>query len=455
VTPILTPEEMAAVDAAAPEPVEVLIERAGAAVARAALGILGGTYGRRVLIVAGPGNNGADGRSAGRRLWRRGVRVEIIEPSELLPTSRRVDVDLVIDAAYGTGFRGSYDAPAVGEVPVLAVDIPSGIDGLTGVAGGRVLAAERTVTFAALKPGLLFDDGATCAGRVEVADIGLDVSGARAHLVTDADVVHRWPHRRRLEHKWSHAMWAIAGSPGMAGAAALVASSAARTAAGYVRLSSPGMETPHRAPLEAVGTPLARDEWDQEVLAGAERFGALVLGPGLGRHESVRRAVRAVATSCPIPVVIDGDGLAALAGATGLRLSDRVVLTPHDGEFEQLSGHRPGPDRLAAARALAAEWRATCLLKGPTTVVARPDGEVLVVTSGDARLATAGSGDVLSGMIGALLARGLEPHWAAALAAHLHGRAASRWPWPTGLVAGDLPSLIPGALAQLVVPAGS
>lgn len=454
-TPILTPEEMAAVDAEAPEPVEVLIERAGAAVARAALGMLGGTYGRRVLIIAGKGNNGADGRSAGRRLLQRGVRVEIVEPSATVLLSPRRDLDLVIDAAYGTGFRGRYDAPEVGGVPVLAVDIPSGIDGLTGVAGGRVLAAERTVTFAALKPGLLLEDGATRAGRVEVADIGLDVSGARAHLVTDADVALRWPRRSRSEHKWSHAVWAIAGSPGMAGAAGLVASSAARTAAGYVRVSSPGMETPHRAPLEAVGTPLARDEWDREVVADAERFGALVLGPGLGRHESVRRAVRAVASTCLIPMVIDGDGLAALTDATGLRLSDRVVLTPHDGEFEQLSGHRPGPDRLGAARALAAEWGATCLLKGPTTVIACPDGEVLVVTSGDAQLATAGSGDVLSGMIGALLARGLEPHWAAALAAHLHGRAASQWPWPTGLVAGDLPSLIPGALAQLGVPAGS
>ena len=155
--PIVTPAEMAAIDAAAPVPVAALVERAGAAVARAAVDLLGGTYGRRVAVIAGKGNNGADGRAAATRLQRRGVRCVVLEPDiAALP----VEVDLVIDAAYGTGLSRPYDFPAVPEgVPVLAVDIPSGVDGLTGARLGSPVAADRTITFAALKPGLLLEPG--------------------------------------------------------------------------------------------------------------------------------------------------------------------------------------------------------------------------------------------------------------------------------------------------------
>ena len=165
---------MGAIDAAAPEPVEVLIGRAGAAVARAVVDLLGGTYGRRVVVLAGKGNNGNDGRDAARRLRRRGMRVHVLDAADLpevLPAC-----DLVIDAAYGTGFRGEWTPPTA-PAPVLAVDIPSGVDGLTGQMPGGALTAARTVTFAALKPGLLLRPGADRAGQVDVADIGLDVSG--------------------------------------------------------------------------------------------------------------------------------------------------------------------------------------------------------------------------------------------------------------------------------------
>jgi len=188
--PIVTPEEMAAIDKAAPEPVEVLIERAGAAVARLAREMLGGTYGRTVNLIAGKGNNGNDGRTAARFLAERGVRVRTFDaadcPPELPPA------DLVIDAAYGTGFRGEWRAPRAGAAPVLAVDIPSGVDGRTGEAGRGVLVADRTVTFAALKQGLLLGAGRNLAGDVEVVDIGLDTSRARAHLVErDRPVANR------------------------------------------------------------------------------------------------------------------------------------------------------------------------------------------------------------------------------------------------------------------------
>jgi len=185
VIPIVTPEEMGAIDAAAPESVEVLIGRAGAAVARAVVDLLGGTYGRRVVVLAGKGNNGNDGRDAARRLRRRGMRVHVLDAADLpqaLPAC-----DLVIDAAFGTGFRGEWTPPTV-SAPVLAVDIPSGVDGLTGQMPGGALIAARTVTFAALKPGLLLPPGADRAGQVDVADIGLDVTGARTHVVEGADV---------------------------------------------------------------------------------------------------------------------------------------------------------------------------------------------------------------------------------------------------------------------------
>ncbi|HJR25745.1 MAG TPA: NAD(P)H-hydrate epimerase, partial [Acidimicrobiales bacterium] len=162
--PIVTPEEMAAVDAAAPEPVEVLVERAGAAVARAALELLGGAYGRRVVVLAGKGNNGADGRAAALRLARRGVRVTVVDA--LGAPSRLSDADLVIDAAYGTGFHGGHEAPEVGDAPVLAVDIQSGVSGDTGEVRGRALSAVLTVTFAALKPGLVLEPGRSLAGQV-------------------------------------------------------------------------------------------------------------------------------------------------------------------------------------------------------------------------------------------------------------------------------------------------
>lgn len=445
--PVVTPEEMAAIDAAAPEPVEVLIERAGAAVARAALDLLGGTYGRRVVVVAGKGNNGADGRSAARRLERRGVQVQVLDAAAL--PDRLPACDLVVDAAFGTGFRGEWQAPDPGGAPVLAVDIPSGVDGCTGEVGGRAMWAVHTVTFAALKPGLLLGDGRGLAGEVEVVDIGLDTSRARAHLVEDVDVADWLPERPVDSHKWRSAVWIVAGSPGMAGAAVLAARGAQRSGAGYVRLSTPGGHPGDGTPTEVVATELPATGWADAVVDGAERFRALVVGPGLGRSsdDDVRRLV--ASPELRAPLVVDGDGLTALGRhAAGLVARPDVVLTPHDGEHERLAGGPPGPDRIAAARDLAGTTGATVLLKGTTTVVAEPGGGVLVVTAGDARLATAGTGDVLAGVVAALLAAGVAPLQAAAAAAHVHGRAGTLG-WRRGLVAGDLADLVPAYLARL------
>ncbi len=452
--PIVTPDEMRAVDAAAPEPTSVLVERAGRAVARAAVQMMGGTYGRTVHVIAGPGNNGADGRVAASMLSAKGVRVRVYDafamPS-ILPTA-----DLVIDAAYGTGFRETWYPSEIGDTPVLAVDIPSGVNALTGEAIGDVLGATRTLTFAALKPGLLFPPGNELAGELELADIGLGDAAARhahAHLVQPADVAAWVPSRTTTAHKWRAAVRVVAGSTGMTGAAQLAAHAAMRAGAGMVHLSAPGTLVV-QAPVEVVQRPLPLKGWAGEVLDSLDRFHALVVGPGLGRSDETTAQTRLLAVDAPIPTLIDGDGLFAMAwnadGAAALlkRRTAPTVLTPHDGEFALLTGAAPGADRMVAARRLAADTGCVVLLKGPTTVVAGPDGQVLVVTTGDARLATAGTGDVLSGIIGALLAAGLTAFHAAAAGAWLHGQAAQLAP-ARGMVASDLAEHLPTVLRDL------
>jgi NAD(P)H-hydrate epimerase len=453
VLPIVTPEEMRAIDATAaagdPDALQRLIGRAGSAVAWSALRMLGGAYGKRVVVIAGRGNNGNDGRMAAERLRERGVRVQVFEAHDVphaLPAA-----DLVIDAAYGTGFRGHWVAPDPGDAPVLAVDIPSGVDGLTGHAALGVMRAHRTIVLAALKPGLLFAPGSELAGEVELADIGLPCP-SKAHLVQPADVAEWCTPRAPDAHKWRAAVRVVGGSPGMTGAPHLAATAAQRAGAGMVHLSVPGALSPGNH--EYVQREIRATGWSGDVLASLDRFQSLVIGPGLGRSDDTVAAVRDVLRQAPLPAVVDGDALFALAwsdnGASAV-LRDRrapTVLTPHDGEFALLSGAKPALDRIADTRRLARELRSVMLLKGPATVVADPGGRVLVVTSGDERLATAGTGDVLSGIIGSLIAQGLEPFEAAAAGAWIHGRAGSLGP-RRGLIAGDLLELIPSVLDTL------
>ncbi|MFM7069791.1 MAG: NAD(P)H-hydrate dehydratase [Actinomycetes bacterium] len=444
--PVLTPAEMAHVDQEAPESLEVLVRRAATAVASAAVHMLGGTYGRRVAVVAGPGNNGADGRVAAALLERRGVRCTVWSvddaPAVLPPC------DLVIDAAFGTGFRGSYVFPDVGGAPVLAVDVPSGVSGATGVVSGVPARAQRTVTFAAWKPGLLLGDGPELSGGVHVADIGLDVSAATAFVVEPADVA-QWVGERRVDaHKWQHAVAVVAGSPGMTGAAVLTSMGALRSGAGYVRLSVPGSTGPTPGvPLEVVEHRVAAADV-AGVVAGLDRFASVVVGPGLGRTSDAQRLVAGLVAQVDLPMVVDGDGLHHL-GARELDLlavrTAPTVLTPHDGEFAALTGAAPGTDRIGAVRALARATGAVVLLKGPTTIAAKPSGVAYLVRSADQRLATAGTGDVLAGVLGALLALGGDPLEVAAAAAFIHGTAAMLG-YRRGLIASDVAALVPAAV---------
>ena len=510
--PVVTPEEMAAIDEAAiaelshehSKPLEVLISRAGEAVAKKARQMLfescGQCYGRRVLVLAGKGNNGKDGKEAARRLRSWGAQVLVVDPADRLTANSELPksfqtIDLIIDAAYGTGLSRPYELPEFIEslpqdIPVLAVDIPSGVCGLTGQVLGEALPATATVTFGAYKPGLLFGEGKTLSGAVEVASIGLDASSSKTHVLTADSLAALIPKRDANAHKWNAACWVVGGSPGMTGAPALAASAAYRAGAGYVRVSTPATAANSQSTAEiggdanqpavsgvreAVEFALPAQRWSEAVLRASSKFHSLVVGPGLTACEETRQSVQQLLASDAVlsgrlAVVIDGGALEALGQellGTPLKAAPQqtaappndvqaqqsfagpqIVLTPHDREYAYLCGSPPEADRIKASRELAAATGTVVLLKGPTTIVSHPDGSVLMSAAGDQRLAKAGTGDVLAGIIGALLAQGLDAFQAAALGAELHGRAA-RFGSANGLLASDICDLLPQALQKL------
>lgn len=474
--PVVTPVAMGAADArtiASGTPEGVLMTRAGRAVAWRVRTVLGGTYGRRIVVLCGSGNNGGDGRitAAALRAW--GARADVVEvrrdgPADPDRVARLVArADAVVDGIVGTGFRGVLDGPIGHLVEVVnaadltrvAIDIPSGVDGLTGAVRGVALAADHTVTFAAPKPGLWFHPGRAHTGTVTVADIGIDL-GPDADLVallTDADVAAALPSPDPRTHKWRSGVLVVGGSGGMTGAPLLAAHAASHLGAGIVIAALPGAAAARASGSEVITRELAAtaaatiDPAGLRVLTDdLARFGAVVVGPGLGRDATSAAVVTELLRVVHAPVVLDADGLVALGTDLGplLARTAPTVLTPHDGEYASLTGDRPGPDRIAAARDLAATTGSVVLLKGPTTVVAAPDGRIRLNPTGTPALATAGSGDVLSGMIGAFCAQGMEPADAAAVAAFVHGRAAER-AGHTGLVATDLPALAGAARESL------
>lgn len=474
---VLTPEQMMAADRAtidAGTPLEVLMERAGWGLARAVRDLLGGTYGRRVVLVCGKGNNGGDGLVAARVLRQWGVRTEVFELGDgvdregLMRSLARADA--VVDAMLGTGFRGTLegDAAAAAEamnvsgVPVVACDIPTGVDGTTGAVEGVAVHAVTTVCFATVKTGLLLQPGATHAGSIRVEPIGIDVArapGEPAYHLDDEDVSLLLPARDVDAHKWSAGgLFVVAGQVGMLGAAVMLGRSGLRSGAGIVVLGVPGEQMASRAAgsevvtraLPATAEGALDEPAAKEVLDDLERFGAMAIGPGLGTDERTVSAVRTLVAEAAVPVLIDADGLNALAGDLG-PLRDRgapTVLTPHTGEFARLIGGEIGPDRLLASRELAAEVGAVVLLKGSTTVIADPSGRAVLNTTGGPWLATAGTGDVLSGIIAGLLAQGIDAFEAAAAGAWIHGAAALD-AGTEGLVAGDLIDALPRTLARV------
>jgi NAD(P)H-hydrate epimerase len=470
--PVLTPTEMGEADQrtiAAGTPVDVLMERAGTAVAWA-IRRRRAPYGLRAVIVCGKGNNGGDGLVTARVLRQWGAVVDVFELADGIDRAALhralTQADVAIDAMYGTGFRGELtdDAAAVADELfvstcdlVVAVDIPSGVDGLTGAIEGNAIDADLTVTFAARKPGLLLVPGRDFAGEVMVADIGIDIGVPRIGMVEDSDIFFS---ESRYRNKWDSGLLLVGGSSGMTGAPLLVSHAATRAGAGIVWCGVPGKVAAMIAsgsevimkslPATADGALAGLDD----LLDSADRFCAVAVGPGLGTAHETQAAVRELVENVRAPMVLDADGLNAFAGAPrALRARPGpTVLTPHDGEYARLMGERVATDRIEAARRLAQESECVVLLKGPTTVIVEPEhGEaqrVAISTSGGAALATAGSGDVLTGIIGGFLARGAQPFAAASWAAHVHGRAADV-AGHTGLVAGDLVAALPRTLDEL------
>lgn len=417
-------------------PEGTLMLRAAAGLAGACARLLPRVYGARVVLLVGPGDNGGDALYAGARLARRGAGVTAVpmDPARvhagglaaLLAAGGRLAgagavperADLVVDGLVGIGGRGGLRpaAAALAErIPagatVVAVDLPSGVDADTGEVAGAAVRADVTVTFGAYKPGLLIDPGASRAGVVQLVDIGLTLPArAQAEALQHADVARLLPAPTATSDKYRRGVVGIvAGSARYPGAAVLAVAGALRGGAGAVRYVGPP------AVADAV---LARYP---ETLIGPGRVQAWVVGPGLGDESGAEVLAE------PVPVLVDADGLRGLdPGALRARTAP-TVLTPHAGEAAALLGvarEQVEAGRLGAVRELAERYGATALLKGSTTLVASGGRPVRVNPTGTPWLATAGSGDVLSGLAGSLLAGGLAGPDAAAAAAYLHGLAA-------------------------------
>jgi ADP-dependent NAD(P)H-hydrate dehydratase / NAD(P)H-hydrate epimerase len=450
-----------------------LMQRAATGLATVCLRLLGTAYGRRVTLLVGTGNNGGDALFAGAALAGRGARVTAVlldaerAHAAGLAALRRAGgrvagagagdtgldrADLVVDGMLGIGGRGGLrpDAAALARAAAegpgitVAVDVPSGVDADTGAVGGEAFLAMHTVTFGAVKLGLVVGEGRGHAGQVHLVDIGLgpNLPPATAVQFTDPDVAARLPVPSAGDDKYSQGVVGIvAGSATYPGAAVLCTGAALRTRPGLVRYAGTAADGVRAAWPEAIVTDGRPSD--------AGRVQAWVVGPGMGTDDDGRdRLAEVLATD--VPVLVDADGLTLLAedpalvrGRTGATL-----LTPHDREFARF-GMDVGPDRVGAARRLAADLGCAVLLKGEATVVADREGTAFVNGTGTPWLATAGTGDVLSGIAGALLAAGLPAAEAGAAAAHLHGRAGQLASERGPLLAGDLVRRLPDAVSRV------
>ena len=440
--PLYTSEEMRAAEerypgfpGTAPE----LMERAGAAVAREALRAF--PEARRFAVVCGSGSNGGDGRIAARALRDAG--------RDAVETTAVEQADVIVDALFGTGFSGEPRAEAAATierinsagVPVVAVDLPSGTDASSGEIAGAAVRADLTVTFHGCKLGLAVAPGRFHAGEVVIVDIGLAEGETAAALVLP-EILELVPRKRAADNKYSAgSVLIVGGAPGLTGAVCLAAEAAFRADAGYVAVAVPEDSLPI---VEAKLLEPVKLVW-ADAFEAAERAGAVAFGPGLGRAEEAKALVARALAELELPVVLDADAL------HGLEPGDwrpQVVLTPHAGELGRLLGKPSdwvGAHRLEAARLAAERFRCVCLLKGTDTIVAAPGERTLVCPIDAPGLATAGTGDVLTGILAAFLAKGLEPRLAAAAAATIHGLAARAVPHATGVVASDVIAALPSA----------
>ncbi len=474
-------DEMAMMDAGIPG--MVLMENAARAVFEAARDMLGADLaGKKVTLVCGKGNNGGDGFAAARHFLNHGAHPEIllvalksdvagdaaqnlsiceklgipiteITAPAKIPTARAraAQSSLVVDALLGTGVRGPLsplyakiiETINASDIPVLSVDVPSGISVDDGRIHTVAVRAAVTVTFAAAKAGLYVYPGAACAGRVIIADICIpkpyiEAMEAGAYLI-DRDTVSRMIRNRAPDaHKGTCGkLLFVGGSRGMSGASCLVARAAMRTGAGLIYMAVPEsiVNIVETAVIEAVTIPLpetpggsASAQSVDTIVEAACRVDAIVVGPGMTKNDDTIEIVRGIVTLCDKPIVMDADAINCIAGNTDLLdwNCGNLVFTPHAGEMARLIGIESGDvdtERLGVARSFASCNGTVLALKGAGTIIALPDGTVHVNPTGNPGMATGGSGDVLSGIIGALLAEGMPPADAAQCGVYLHGLA--------------------------------
>jgi NAD(P)H-hydrate epimerase len=456
--PLYTTAEMQAAERRYPGSTKELMEHAGAQAALVALDRF--PQAQRWTVVCGGGANGGDGRVLARQLEQAGKEVRIVDAKA--GETGLGKPDAIVDALFGTGFSGEPrpDAAALIErintagVPVLSLDLPSGVDASTGEIAGVAVHATATVTFHGRKVGLAVAPGRFSAGEVQVADIGLEPAETWDKLVTPR-VLRSVPRRGPEDNKYTagHVL-VVGGSRGLTGAPSLTAMAALRADAGYVTLAAPESTLPvfERRLLEVVKRPLAEEGGliaagaVDAVLELAEKAHAVALGPGLGRGPGPQELVRRLLAELTLPVVVDADALFELE--PGDWPAPRV-LTPHEGELGRLLGRESkdiAAHRLASVREAVERFGCVVLLKGADSLVAAPGRGVLVSALGLPSLATAGTGDVLTGIVAAFLAKGMDPQVATAAAAAAEQRASVEAPQRAGLVASDLLDALPRAL---------
>ena len=452
----------------------------------------------RVVVACGGGNNGGDGYATARILRGMGRDVVVLEagdPAKLSPDAAAQrealpapapaafsaewleGASVIVDALLGTGFTGkprgpvgkAIEAIARSRVPVIAVDVPSGVDASTGEAAGAFVTAFATATFHFDKVGLHVNPGRDASGFVRVIDIGIPaaapVEPAQAGLIDDRSVFAEVPRRGPQSNKFTSGhVYVVGGSVGLTGATVLASRAAARAGAGYVTACVPASQQPAVAahlveemqiPLECRDGHLRASAAEELLEAVANRPGGVALGPGLGGSDGARSLARRVVRGAKAPMVVDADGLNAFAGRPEPLRKHRggAVCTPHEGELARLLGtssKRVRARRLEHVRKAAARSEAVVVLKGVDTLVAEPGGLVAISPGASPALATAGTGDVLTGVVGAMLARGLDPFTAACAGVRLHARAgglAAERIGPEGVVAGDVVAALPQAWA--------
>jgi ADP-dependent NAD(P)H-hydrate dehydratase / NAD(P)H-hydrate epimerase len=444
--PLLTADETRRAEEAHQGSMEELMERAGSAVAAHVLRQFPG----RVTVVCGGGNNGGDGRVCARRLREAGRDVLVVDGVGDLG-----EPDVIVDALLGIGLTDAprEDASRMIELmnssgrPIVAVDVPSGVNASTGEIAGVAVRATATVTFGAPKVGLAVAPGLFHSGSVQIAPIGLRPR-EHEHALVPASALLEVPRKQTESTKYTAgSVLIVGGSRGLTGAPMLAALAAFRADAGYVALAAPESTLPvlETTLLEVVKRPLPEDSSGrllprslEAILEAADRADVVAIGPGLGRSEGTVELVRLLLEQLDLPVVLDADGL---WGLEPFARKAPTVLTPHSGELAQLLGIEAGEvdaHRLDAVRRATARFGSVVLLKGADTLVAAPREGVLVATYGTPALATAGSGDVLTGIVAAFLAKGMEPRFAAAAAAVAHGVAAELIEAQAGTIASDL-----------------